>query len=115
LQDTRQREQDEKAKAAASVASAHELKRQNEDAFFAGYARFKQLHDRLEHSPNDRTLSEELREIRKQLYDNKEMFGQIDRVEPDMGKSIKHLAKSKDPFLEQQRQLQKEMDRGFSL
>lgn len=121
LQDSRQREQDEKAKAESppqvlELQKAQDLKHQNEGAFFAGYSKFKQLHYRLEHSPSDRALQEELREISKQLYDNKEMFGQIDRIDADMGKSIKHLAKSKDPFFEQQRQLQKEMDRGgFSL
>jgi hypothetical protein len=118
LQDTRQREQDEKAKAstAAPLVSSHDLNRQNEKAFFAGYSNFKQLRYRLEHSPGDRALQEELREISKKLYEDKERFAQIDRIEPDLGKSIKHLAKSKDPFFEQQRQLQKEMDRGgFSL
>lgn len=134
LQGTRQREQEEKARANAAfpLATAHEkspsfssalnlqkeqdLKRQNEGAFFAGYSKFKQLHYQLERSPNDRALQEELRAISKQLYDNKEMFGQIDRMESDTSKLIKHLAQAKDPFLEQQKQLHKEMDRGgFSL
>lgn len=123
LQDSRQREQEEKAKVSATahhqslnLQKEQALNRQNEGAFFAGYSKFKQLHDRLEHSPNDRALQEELREISKQLYDNKEMFGQIDKMESDTSKLIKRLAQAKDPFLEQQKQLQKEMERGgFSL
>jgi DNA-binding transcriptional regulator GbsR (MarR family) len=123
LQDSRQREQEEKVNANAAayrqslnLQKEQDLKRQNEGAFFASYSKFKQLYDRLERSPSDRALQEELREISKQLYDNKEMFGQINRIEPNMGKTLKHLAQAKDPFFEQQRQLQKEMDRGgFSL
>lgn len=83
---------------------------------FENYSRFKELKHRLEQSPDHRDIQKELSEVGKKLFKDKEMFAQIERTDPGMGKFIKQQIelKTKEMNIEKQLLLEKqlELDRG---
>ncbi len=119
IKDSKQDVRDHLKEAAALNSSAVQniqAKSSDLDDGFKAYSLFKNLKQQLENSPNDRDIQKALHEAGKDLFKNREMFSQIERMDPEMGKFIKQQAELKlqDMQIEKQLLLEKqlELDRG---
>lgn len=121
---SKQAEQDAVAKSQQSPSSLHkdaslhsdhalvstwrqeqeDIKR-NAEGTVSSYLKFKELHYEQQNSPYDSDLKNELRNLSKNIFKNKEMFEQIEGLDPEMSKLIKKAAIEKT----------REVDYGFSL
>lgn len=109
---SKQTEQNAREKADHSLLSTRKQEddslQRNAQETVSSYLKFKELHDEQQKSPYDLDLKKELQNLSKYIFKNKEMFGQIEGLDPEISKIIKEKA------LEKTRNL--EYDRGgFSL
>ncbi|OJW49962.1 MAG: hypothetical protein BGO67_11480 [Alphaproteobacteria bacterium 41-28] len=83
-------------KEAEKIKSIEDIDHKEFRETISAYSRFKELKDEIKKSPEDEFyLRKELRILGKSIYQNKEAFEHILRLDPDMSQSIQKAAQEK--------------------